>query len=102
MAPAHDRDLDRSSSAYLVERYLSAAARVELADSVARVARLCQASRSSGQGVEYLHSAYLPSEDTCFCLFRARSSDAVRAINRKAGFAFDRITEARLLFRDES
>jgi hypothetical protein len=51
--------------------------------------------------VQYLHSAYLPTEDTCFCLFRAPSSDAVRAVNSEGQFALDRITDAVLLFSVE-
>jgi hypothetical protein len=47
--------------------------------------------------VAYLQSAYLPTEDTCFCLFRAPSAEAVRAVNRESGFALDRITEAVLV-----
>ena len=93
---------DAASSAFLVERYLSMSAANGLADSVARVARLCSDSASSSNGVEYLQSAYLPDEDTCFCVFRARSADAVRAINIKADFALDRITEAVLLLSGES
>ena len=89
-------------STFLVERYLSASATSGLADSVARVARLCGDSESSGHGVQYLQSTYLPSEDTCFCVFRAASADDVRAINGQAEFPFDRITAALLLFSDES
>jgi Protein of unknown function (DUF4242) len=94
-------DAERAFSTFLVERYLSASATSGLADSVARVARLCTESGTSHSGIQYLQSTYLPSEDTCFCVFRARSADAVRAINRVAGFAFDRITEAVLLFSDQ-
>jgi hypothetical protein len=87
---------------FLVERYLSASATSGLADSAARVARLCTESAVSGSGVQYLQSTYLPSEDTCFCVFRAQSADAVSAINSRAEFAFDRITEAVLLLSGES
>jgi len=78
---------------FLVERYLPPAAAQELAASVARVARLSTDSGRSGIEVEYLSSVYLPTEDTCFCLFRAHSPDAVRAVNATAEFALDRITE---------
>jgi hypothetical protein len=88
-------------SAFLVERYLPASAADALAASVARVARLCADSDRTGRGVQYLHSAYLPTEDTCFCLFRAPSSDAVRAVNGEGHFALDRITDAVLLFSVE-
>jgi len=47
--------------------------------------------------VSYLYSAYLPTEDTCFCLFRATSAQAVRAVNNQARFAFDRLVDAVLI-----
>jgi hypothetical protein len=83
--------------AFLVERYLSPEAALDLAASTARVARLCADAEHSDTGVRYLYSAYLPTEDTCFCLFRAASSDAVRAVNSQAHFALDRVTDAALL-----
>lgn len=86
---------DEAGRAFLVERYLSPAAAVDLAPSSARVARLCAAD--GGTGVRYLYSAYLPTEDTCFCVFRAPSADAVRAVNGRGGFAFDRIVDAVLV-----
>lgn len=85
-----------SISTYLVERYLTAAAADALPDAVARVAGAC-ADAGPGQ-VRYLHSTYLPSEDTCFCVFEADSAEAVRAVNAAADFAVDRITDARVMF----
>jgi Protein of unknown function (DUF4242) len=81
---------------YLVERYLTAAAAEALGDAVARVAGACADSGPSD--VRYLHSTYLPSEDTCFCVFQATSAEAVRAVNVLADFAVDRITDARVMF----
>jgi hypothetical protein len=81
---------------YLVERYLTAAAAEALGDAVARVAGVCADSGPSH--VRYLHSTYLPSEDTCFCVFQAASAEAVRAVNVLADFAVDRITDARVMF----
>ena len=85
-----------SRQAFLVERYLSPAAGRILAASTARVQRLCSDSAFPGS-VRYLYSAYLPTEDTCLCLFEAASSDAVLAVNQQARFAVDRVTEATLL-----
>jgi hypothetical protein len=67
---------------------------------VSHAARLCTLSAEPGAAPEvgYLHSAYLPTEDTCFCLFQATTADAVRALNDEAGFALDRITAAILLY----
>jgi hypothetical protein len=92
------RDPDASSPVFLVERYLPPAAE-NLAASVARLAQLCALPAKPGAAseVQYLLSAYLPTEDTCFCLFRAATADIVRALNDKADFALDRITAAVLL-----
>ncbi|HUZ56181.1 MAG TPA: nickel-binding protein [Streptosporangiaceae bacterium] len=94
------RDPDGPSSVFLVERYLPPAAAENLAGSVSRAAQLCTLSAESAAAstVQYLHSAYLPTEDTCFCLFRAATADAVRALNDEADFALDRITAAVLLY----
>jgi hypothetical protein len=87
-------DSDGARRTYLVERYVSPVAAVDLAASSARVLRLCTGADSR---VRYLYSAYLPTEDTCFCLFQAASSDAVRSVNEQAHFALDRIVDAVLL-----
>ena len=54
--------------------------------------------RVCGTRVRYLHSTYLPSEETCFCVFEAASSDAVRAVNVAANFPIDRITDALVMY----
>lgn len=90
-------DEDGPMHAFLVERYLSATAAQDLPASIARLGRLCADLDRTDTPVRYLYSAYLPAEDTCFCLFRAASSAAVSVVNNRAHFAFDRITEASLL-----
>jgi Protein of unknown function (DUF4242) len=93
-------DTGGNSSVFLVERYLTSAAAESLPASVARTARLGTLSAVSASGIwaQYLLCAYLPAEDTCFCLFRAATADAVRALNDEAHFAVDRITAAVLLY----
>jgi hypothetical protein len=94
------RDSDSPSSVFLVERYLPADAARYLASSVARAAQLCTLSVESGSAsrVQYLHSVYLPAEDTCFCLFRAATAEVIRTLNDEAGFALDRIAAAVQLY----
>jgi len=87
-----------SRTAFLVERYIPPSEVEVLAASVGRVARLCADSSRDANAVEYLHSVYLPTEDTCFCLFLAPSPDLVRVVNDEADFALDRLTAAVLLF----
>lgn len=83
---------------YLVERYLTAAAADRLPEAVHLVVDACAASGSAATRVRYLHSTYLPSEETCFCVFEAASSDAVRAVNVAANFPIDRITDALVMY----
>jgi hypothetical protein len=93
------RAWDEADSVFLVERYLPPTAAKHLAASVSRAASLCALSAELGAAarVQYLYSAYLPGEDTCFCLFRAATADAVRALNDESGFALDRVTAAIML-----
>ena len=93
----HTGRTSSSQPAFLVERYLPASAAAALPMSVAAVETLCAEDRAAGDSVRYVQSIYLPTEDTCFCLFRAASSDAVRAINAEGNFPFDRMTRAVLL-----
>jgi Protein of unknown function (DUF4242) len=91
--------------AFLVERYLSASAAEGLASCVARVARGCAeltASEGGARPVRYLHSVYIPAEDTCFCVFQAPSAEAVRAVNEAAGFALERISSAVVMFHADT
>jgi hypothetical protein len=88
---------DEPQRAFLVERYLSPASAIGLAASTVRLAQLCAASDRDTAAVRYLYSVYLPAEDTCFCLFRASSADAVCAVNDRARFAFDRLVDAVLV-----
>jgi hypothetical protein len=84
-------------AAYLVERYVPASNAESLAESVSRVARICAAVEGAGPPVLYLQSLYLPTEETCFCLFQAPSPDAIRAVNDEGRFALDRITSGVLI-----
>jgi Protein of unknown function (DUF4242) len=94
---ASPQAFDPTTRAFLVERYLPPTAAGTVSDSVARVARLCAGVSRPGVAVQYLHSVYLPAEDTCFCVFRGTSADAVRDVNRQADFVLDRTTDALLL-----
>jgi hypothetical protein len=82
---------------YLVERYLAAPDAADLAAAVRRLAHACHATAGSAAPVRYLHSTFVPADDTCFCLFQAASSEAVRAVNALAHFGFDRISDARVI-----
>jgi hypothetical protein len=81
----------RRTSFFLVERYAPVADLDVLSSAVARVSLACAHGHT---GVRYLHSTYVPTEDTCFCVFEAPSAQRVRAVNDVARFGLDRIVPA--------
>ena len=100
MTTAGPGDPESSGSVFLVERYVPPSAAESLAAAIPRAARLgtLRAEPGSALSVLYLLSAYLPAEDTCFCLFRAATANAIRALNNEAGLPLDRITAATLFY----
>jgi len=72
---------------YLVERYLPGRDRAWLEAALARLPR-------DRDGVAYLGSIYVPSDESCFCRFEAPSVEKVRDVNEVAGVPFARIVAA--------
>jgi hypothetical protein len=79
---------------FLIERYLPVTRVDDLAAAVLRVEQVCAAHRAAGLDLHYLHSTFLPAEDTCFCVFQGPSAEAVQAVNETAGLVVDRIRTA--------
>jgi hypothetical protein len=72
---------------YLVERYLPGRDRAWLEGVLARIPR-------NDADVSYLGSLYLPSDESCFCRFRAPTAESVARANELAGAPFARIVAA--------
>jgi hypothetical protein len=72
---------------YLVERYLPGRDRVWLESALARLGR-------RRDGVTYLGSTYVPTDESCFCRFEAETADDVRDANAVARVPFARIVAA--------
>jgi Protein of unknown function (DUF4242) len=79
---------------YLVERYLPGRDRAWLDAALARLPR-------AQNGVVYLGSTYVPSDDSCFSRFEAESAEDVRDVNEIAGVPFARIVAAAEIGVDE-
>ena len=79
---------------FVVERYLSEAGSVEVAAAVDRDRRAADAMRAGGIPVRHVSTIYVPSDESCFCLFEAPSADALREAQERAGIRFERIVEA--------
>jgi Protein of unknown function (DUF4242) len=81
-------------SLFLAERYVSSAnldsARIDAARATAASAK----SAEEGTTVRYLGSTLIPSDETCFVLFEARSADDVRRLLERAQITCDRVVEA--------
>jgi hypothetical protein len=79
---------------FVVERYVP---RLRPADVELLAARLEAASaelRAEGRDVVWIRSHALPGEETCLCIFAARTRADVEEANRRAGTAYERIVEA--------
>ena len=77
---------------FLVETYTPAAA--VLAEIEARARRAASELQQAGTPVRYVHSIFVPGDETCFHLFEALSADAVRDTSERAGLSPQRIVEA--------
>ncbi len=84
----------RPVSLFLVERYLPIADLDELAAKVTAAASVCDDQRKAGATLRYLHSTYVPGDETCFCVFEAESSHDINALNVDIDFRVDRISPA--------
>jgi hypothetical protein len=79
---------------FVTEAYLPAA-RSDVAASRAGAARdAAEQLTSEGTPVHFVHSIFIPEDETCLHLYRAESIDDVRAVATRASLPVDRIAEA--------
>lgn len=74
---------------FLVESYV-----VESASAFDDACRRARATATAGAGVSYVHTTFLPGDETVLHLFEAPSAEAIEAAGREAGLRFERIVEA--------
>jgi Protein of unknown function (DUF4242) len=79
---------------FLAEVYLSRAAGETTVPGPAEVATAADQLRAEGILVRLLRSIFVPEDETCFYLFQAQSSDAVREAATRADLRFDRVMSA--------
>jgi hypothetical protein len=79
---------------YVVELYRPGSETETLRKVADRLA--AGARHLSGQGtlVRYIHTIFLPGDETCLHLFEAGSEADVRAVARRAGIDVDRVVAA--------
>ncbi len=79
---------------YLAELYLSRSDRTALLKEAESARRAAEEVNREGLQVRYVHSIFVPDEETCFFLYEAVSADAVREAARRAALPLERVSEA--------
>lgn len=79
---------------YLAELYLSRSDRRALLNGAESARRAAEEVTREGLEVRYVHSIFVPDEETCFFLYEAVSADAVREAARRAALPLERVSEA--------
>ncbi len=79
---------------YLVELYISRRDGGAVESSAAKARLAPEELTLEGTPVRYLHSIFVPEDETCFFLYQAISADDVREAARRAALPFERTSEA--------
>jgi len=79
---------------YLLETYMSRTSAGEPAAAAARARSSAAQMRREGTPIRVVRSFFAPEDELWFCLFEARSSDAVAEASRRAELGLGRIQEA--------
>lgn len=79
---------------FLVERYVAGPVEDRLAAISSALRDAASRLAAEGIGVRYLQSILINGEESCLCLFEARSEAEVRMVNERAGLAYLRIVAA--------
>jgi hypothetical protein len=79
---------------YVVERYIPGLSRSLLERRLHQLELVAREMEAEGIPVRYLGSTIVEDDEACFCHFEAPSERTVAEVNRRAGFAFDRIVRA--------
>jgi hypothetical protein len=77
---------------YLAEFYLAAGA--SFAEVMARARAVPPGAVAAGSEVTLIQAIFVPSDETCFALYRAQSAAEVCAAGAAAGLEFDRVAPA--------
>jgi hypothetical protein len=79
-----------SVPSYLVEAYLP-----DSPAAVAEARRRARHAATLGDGVRYVRTTFVPSDEVVLHIFEAPSAEALGAAGREAELSFERIVEAR-------
>ena len=78
---------------FLLEVYVSRTDADAVSDRVERANRAAVELTSEGTPVRFVRSIFVPSDETCFLLYEARSVDAVREAATRASLSYEHVAE---------
>jgi hypothetical protein len=79
---------------FVAEQYLPADAREVAAGGAGAARAAAEELTREGTEIEFVRSIFIPDDETCLHLYRAESSDAVRAVAERAALRLERVAEA--------
>jgi hypothetical protein len=80
---------------FLLESYLGAVGEPDLVELAGRLSSAAENVSREGERVRYLHSAYVPTDETCLHFVETSTAAVAERFARHAELAVDRILEAR-------
>jgi hypothetical protein len=79
---------------FVVEQYLPSTAAEAAVEGAGAARAAAEQLTREGTEVHFVGSIFVPSDETCIHLYRAESSQAVRAAAARASLRLERVTEA--------
>jgi hypothetical protein len=80
---------------FLLESYLGAGGEPDLVELAGRLSSAAESVSREGEPVRYLHSTYVPTDETCLHFVETSTAAAAERFARHAELSFDRILETR-------
>ena len=86
---------------FLVELYVPRSEGEAVEEGASRARRAAEVLTLEGTPVQFLRSIFVPEDETCFFLYKAASSDAVRTAAQRAALRYERVVETVAQPREE-
>ena len=80
---------------FLLESYLGTVGEPDLVELAGRLSSAAESVSREGETVRYLHSTYVPTDETCLHFVETSTAAAAERFARRAELSFDRVLEAR-------
>ena len=83
----------RAAGTFLVERYVPRLTQVDVEALAERLAAACAELRTEGREIRWRRSLGLLDDETCLCIFTARTRADIEEANHRASAPYDRIVQ---------